>query len=372
MNNSINTIINDMKENNIDIAFFNDPSTIHLMTGYLSEPHERILAFMIFKDATPILFTPALEIEDAKRTVSQIRVESYQDTQNPWKIIQSLIINSNILHSNWAIEKQQLTVHKLEALQEFFPSSTFAIDYSPFIADLRISKSADELEKMKKAGFWADEAIKIGATALKLGVSELEVVAEIEYQLKKRGISQMSFDTMVLFGDNAANPHGTPGERKLVENDFVLFDLGVVYDGYTSDITRTLFFGEVPTEQQKEVYNTVLEAHDSAMENATLGMTASRLDGIARTIIEEKGYGVYFNHRLGHGLGQSVHEFPSIMEGNEMPLVKNMCFSIEPGIYIPNEVGVRIEDCGFLDEDGFHSFTFFPTNLTAYHDFIKQ
>lgn len=372
MNHNIKAIMTNMKKNNITLTFFNDPSTIHLMTGYLSEPHERILALIIFQDASPILFTPALEIEAARRTVRDMQVESYQDTQNPWEIIRGLIKNSTILHANWAIEKQQLTVQKLEALKEVFPNSTFSYDYSPFIADLRIRKSVDELEKMKKAGFWADEAIKIGAKALKVGASELEVVAEIEYQLKKRGISQMSFDTMVLFGDNAANPHGTPEDRKLEENDFVLFDLGVVYEGYTSDVTRTLFFGNAPTDQQRDVYSTVLEAHDSAMEHAALGMTASHLDGIARTTIADKGYGIYFNHRLGHGLGQSVHEFPSIMAGNDMPLVKNMCFSIEPGIYIPDEVGVRIEDCGYLDEDGFHSFTFFPTNLTAYHDFINH
>ena len=281
MNHSIKAIMKNMKENDIAIAFFNDPSTIHLMTGYLSEPHERILALLIFQDATPILFTPALEIEDAKRTVTGIQVESYQDTQNPWEIIQGLVKNNNILHANWAIEKQQLTVQKFEALKEIFPNSSISYDYSPFIADLRIRKSGDELEKMKKAGYWADEAIKIGAASLKLDVTELEIVAEIEYQLKKRGISQMSFDTMVLFGDNAANPHGTPGDRKLKENDFVLFDLGVVYEGYTSDITRTLFFGNSPTDKQKEVYNTVLEAHDSAMEQAALHMTASRLDGIA-------------------------------------------------------------------------------------------
>lgn len=372
MNNNIKSIMSDMKKNNIDVAFFSDPSTIHLMTGYLSEPHERILAFMIFKDATPILFTPALEIEDAKATVSNIQVESYLDTQNPWEIIQTLIISKGILHSNWAIEKQHLTVQKLEALQKFFPRGCFTFDYSPFMANLRIRKSADEIEKMKKAGYWADEAIKIGALALHAGVSELEIVAEIEYQLKKRGISQMSFDTMVLFGDNAANPHGTPGERKLKTNEFVLFDLGVVYEGYTSDVTRTLFFGDAPSEQQEKVYNLVLDAHDAAMAKATLDMSASNLDGIARNIIADQGYGTYFNHRLGHGLGQSVHEFPSIMEGNEMPLVKNMCFSIEPGIYIPNEVGVRIEDCGYLDEHGFHSFTFFPTHLTAYTDFMKS
>ncbi|MGP6146276.1 aminopeptidase P family protein [Jeotgalibaca sp. A122] len=360
-----------MKEDQIDVVFFNDPSTIHLLTGYLSEPHERILALMVFKEASPILFTPALDKEGAERIVSSMTVHSYMDTENPWQLIKQIIKSMQVDATQWAIEKQQLSVFKLEALMSEFPSSHFNHDYSPVIENLRIQKTPEEIEKMQKAGFWADEAIKIGARSLKIGVTELEVVAEIEYQLKKQGISHMSFDTMVLFGDNAANPHGTPGNRRLEENQFVLFDLGVMYKGFASDVTRTLFFGETPSEQQIEVYHTVLQAHDEAMKQASLSMTASELDGIARKVISDKGYGKYFNHRLGHGLGQGVHEFPSIMDGNDMKLIKNMCFSIEPGIYIQNEVGVRIEDCGYIDEDGFHSFTFFPTEISAYVDFIK-
>lgn len=356
----------------VDVAFFNDPSSIHLLTGYFSEPHERILALILVKDAPPILFTPELEKEDAMRIVKDIEVYGYLDTENPWEKIKKIIENKHTSTHIWAVEKQFLTMQKSEALQAVFPSSVFSYDYSSVIENLRIQKNSEEIEKMKKAGFWADEAIKIGARTLKTGVTEMEVVAEIEYQLKKQGISKMSFETMVLFGDNAASPHGVPGDKKLEENQFVLFDLGVMYEGYASDVTRTLFFGTSPSDIQTDVYQTVLDAHDAAVQQASLSITASQLDGIARDIIISKGYGEYFNHRLGHGLGQSVHEFPSIMSGNDMKLLHNMCFSIEPGIYIPGKVGVRIEDCGYIDEQGFHSFTAFPTNIFSYTDFITN
>lgn len=370
MNEKTIRICKKMKDDNIDIAFFNNPIVINFLTGYKSEPHERILAAILFADAPPLLFTPGLEFEDAKRLTTGFDVFSYQDTENPWLVLKDKLDSLDLPIQNWAIEKDYLTVARKEALERAFSNSQFDYDFSPFLEELRLQKTADELVLMEKAGYWADEAIKIGARTLKVGVTETEVVAQIEYELKKRGISEMSFDTMVLFGDNAASPHGEPGSRQLKENEFVLFDLGVMYKGYASDVTRTLFFGDKPTDHQSHIYHLVLEAHDQAMKQASLSLTAEELDAIARDVIDSEGYGQYFNHRLGHGLGQSVHEFPSLMKGNTMKLEKNMCFSIEPGIYIPNDIGVRVEDCGYLDESGFHSFTSFPTDIAAYKTFI--
>lgn len=370
MNNKKNVIIQNMKSDNIDIVFFNDPIVIQYLTGYESEPHERILAYILLQNGENFLFTPALEAEDARKIVKDTEVFSYLDTENPWQVINEKLKSFSL--TNWGIEKGFLTVERKEALEEVFPNGAFNYNVTPLLEQLRLQKDEQELAFMKEAGYWADEAIKIGASILEEGITELEVVAHIEYTLKKRGITAMSFDTMVLFGENAASPHGNPGKNKLKQNQFVLFDLGVFYKGYTSDITRTLFFGTEPSKLQTEVYETVLLAHDTAMEKAYLDMKAEDLDHVARSIIEAKGYGPYFNHRLGHGLGQSVHEFPSIMAGNDMPLKKNMCFSIEPGIYLPGQVGVRIEDCGYIDETGFHSFTSFPTHLQSYRDFIQN
>ena len=174
--------------------------------------------------------------------------------------------------------------------------------------------------------------------------------------MKKNGIMHMSFDTIVQSGANAADPHGAPKADLIKPNELCLFDLGVDYKGYMSDASRTVAFGKV-SDKAKEIYQVCLEAQLAAQAAAKPGMRAFELDKIARDIITKAGYGEYFIHRLGHGIGQSDHEFPSIMEGNELVLEPGMCFSIEPGIYVPGVAGVRIEDCVYLTKDGNEPFT---------------
>jgi Xaa-Pro dipeptidase len=224
------------------------------------------------------------------------------------------------------------------------------------IERLSLIKTEDEIKKLYEAGDWADVAFATGFQAVREGATEQEIIAEIEYHLKKRGVSQMSFDTLVLAGKNAASPHGNPGLTKVEKNDFVLFDLGVVWKGYNSDATRTIAFHE-PKEFDKKIYDIVLEAQLAAHAFVKPGVKASDIDKVARDVIASSGYGEYFSHRLGHGIGTTVHEFPSIVEGNDLIIEEGMCFSIEPGIYIPEKVGVRIEDCVHVTKDGCKPFT---------------
>jgi len=366
----LNSIINLMKTQDVDIVFLNDPKNVFYVSSYRSDPHERILAAVLFKDAPPLLFVPALEENDARNTAAGFDVVSYMDTQDPWKMLATSIKERHSSQSDWSIEKDFLTVERMEALRTHFPTAAFGHNISEMLQEMRLIKNEQELTFMKEAGHWADEALKIGAKTLREGITELEVVAEIEYQLKKRGVAEMSFTTMVLFGENAASPHGVPGDTKLKKNQFVLFDLGTMHEGYASDVTRTLFFGDEPVEHQKKIYNLVLAAHDEAMAAVRPGITAGELDAAARKIIADAGFGRYFNHRLGHGLGQGVHEYPSIMEGNELVLTEGMCFSIEPGIYIEGDIGVRVEDCVFVTAEGFESFTYTPTGIDAYSKLI--
>ena len=261
-----------------------------------------------------------------------------------------------------ALEKNQLSVERFEILKDGLATVDFSADITPILQQIQLVKTPEEIQTLLEAGHWADVAFEIGFKALKEKVTEQEIVAEIEYQLKKQGVSKMSFDTLILFGDNAANPHGNPGSLQLRNHDLALFDLGVVWKGYCSDATRTVAFKE-PTAKQREVYNVVLQAQLAAQNAVKPGITAQELDAIARNVITEAGYGDYFTHRLGHGIGTTVHEFPSIVEGNSMVLKEGMCFSIEPGIYIPNEVGVRIEDCVYVTKDGCQSFTQTPKDL---------
>ncbi|HWL12694.1 MAG TPA: M24 family metallopeptidase, partial [Ureibacillus sp.] len=173
---------------------------------------------------------------------------------------------------------------------------------------------------------------------------------------------KMSFETMVLSGPKTASPHGTPGERKIQKGDMILFDLGVIYDGYCSDITRTVAFGEV-SEAQKEIYNAVRSANENAVAAVKPGVRAMDLDKIARDTITEAGYGEYFTHRLGHGLGISVHEFPSVTGTNDLVLREGMVFTIEPGVYKADVTGVRVEDDVVVTADGVEVLTKFTKEL---------
>jgi Xaa-Pro dipeptidase len=208
----------------------------------------------------------------------------------------------------------------------------------------------------------ADFGVEVGVKALKEGITEMEVLATIEFELKKKGIREMSFSTMVLFGEKAGDPHGNPGNRTLKAGDFVLFDLGVMLDGYCSDITRTFVYKSA-TEKQKEIYNTVLQAELASLEASKPGNRIGDLDQIARDIITNAGYGEQFPHRIGHGLGINVHEFPSMSHLNDGTLVKGMVYTIEPGIYVPEIGGVRIEDDVLVTEDGFETLTKYPKEL---------
>lgn len=359
--NQVQKIQNFLQTNNLEAAFITTPDNVFYFTGFRSNPHERLLGVVIFKEAEPFIICPQMEIPDAKAAGWKGQIVGHQDTQNAWDIVVQTIKEKVGNIATLAVEKAHLTVERLEALEERIPSLQVSrIDEK--INDLRVIKSEEELVNMRKAAELADYAIEIGCKEIAEGKTELEILNAIELAVKEKGASQMSFDTMVLSGPKTASPHGTPGERKIQKGDFILFDLGVVYNGYCSDITRTVAFGE-PSPDKREIYETVRRAEEAAVEAVKPGITAMELDKIARDVITDAGYGEYFTHRLGHGLGISVHEFPSITGVNEMKLETGMVFTIEPGIYHPEITGVRIEDDVVVTADGVEVLTKFPKEL---------
>lgn len=357
----INQISAYLREHSLDAAFITTPDNVFYVSGFKSNPHERLLGVVIFQDAAPLLICPKMEVPDAKAAGWAFDIVAHQDTDNPWHLLRQAIETKGITISKLAIEKSHMTVERLEALQELFPATAFA-RLDDELNSMRVVKDERELEILRKAASYADYAIEVGVSEIAEGKTELEILTAIELALKKKGISHMSFDTMVLSGPKTASPHGKAGDRKIQKGDFVLFDLGVVYEGYCSDITRTVSFGE-PNDAQKEVYETVRKAEQAAVDAVKPGVRAMDLDKIARDVISDAGYGEFFTHRLGHGLGISVHEFPSVTGTNEMALIEGMVFTIEPGIYDPSITGVRIEDDVVVTKDGVEVLTKYPKEL---------
>lgn len=351
---------NYLHENNLDAAFITTPDNVFYYSGFDSEPHERLLGVMVFKEAAPFLICPQMEVPDALAAGWQFEAVGHVDTENAWDVVAKTIASRGVEITAMAIEKAHLTVERLEALQERYPTATFA-RLDDKINSMRVIKSEDELVKMRKAAELADYAIQVGCDELAEGKTEMDVLNAIESAIKAKGYA-MSFDTMVLAGEKSASPHGTPGDRKIQRGDFVLFDLGVIYDGYCSDITRTVSFGE-PSQAQIDIYNAVRKANEDAIAAVKPGVRACDLDKIARDAITDAGFGEYFTHRLGHGLGISVHEFPSINGANELSLEAGMVFTIEPGVYKSDVTGVRIEDDVVVTETGVEVLTKFTKEL---------
>ena len=253
------------------------------------------------------------------------------------------------------IEQQFLTVHFYKMLLDHFPNTNFP-NVKSMIMDLRLLKDASELFKMQQAQRISDTAYLKMLSLVKEGVTEQELKAELEYQMARHGAQKTSFDTIVLFGERAAMPHGEPSQRKLTAGDAILCDFGCVYEGYCSDVTRTVFFQKV-SDKAKHAYETVLTAHKMAWDFIGVGKACADADKIARDYIEGKGYHGVFGHSLGHGVGVKIHEHPTLGHSSTEIFENGMVFSNEPGIYLPGEFGIRIEDTCYLEDGKLYSTT---------------
>jgi len=212
------------------------------------------------------------------------------------------------------------------------------------IAKARSIKSANELSLIKKSCGVIEKAVKRAIDNLAVGKTELEVADEIEKEIIRLGGDGVSFDTIVAFGKNSAIPHHVPSSDQLEKDTVVLIDAGAKYKGYSSDITRTIYFGKNPSDEFKLVYNAVLTSNQLAIDNIKCGMTFKDADKIARDYLDGVGYGKYFTHSLGHGLGLEIHEYPRLSPKGVGKLKNGTVFTIEPGVYLNGEFGVRIED----------------------------
>lgn len=233
---------------------------------------------------------------------------------------------------------------------------------SSLMTELRGSKDEEELSCMTAAQRIAEGALEQILKEIRPGMTEKEIAARLNYLMVSAGAEKTSFDTIVASGPNGSMPHAVPGMRKVREGDFITMDFGCVYKGYCSDMTRTVALGR-PSDEMRNVYDIVLQAQLAGITAAKAGVTGAAIDGAARKVIQDAGYGAYFGHSFGHSLGIDIHEAPNAAPGNDKPMPDGAVISAEPGIYLPGKFGVRIEDVMILRPDGAQVITKAPKAL---------
>lgn len=263
------------------------------------------------------------------------------------------------IKTSLGIESDTMTVKLYQSLKEKFKQMEFApVDET--LEEFRLYKEEDEIESISEAVRIAEEGFRLVEGRLKEGVTEAEFAAELVYQMKLRGAEKESFDVIVAGGENAAMPHAKASNRPFKKGELIVIDWGAInHDGYNSDMTRTFFMGNLD-EKTAKIYNVVKEAQQLTVESIRPGMTCGQADAIARDYIDSKGYGEYFSHGLGHGVGLAVHEGPTLKRGSSTILKPGMVVTIEPGIYIPGKCGVRIEDMVVITRDSCRVLTSLP------------
>jgi Xaa-Pro aminopeptidase len=307
---------------------------------------ERLTLLALLAGHEPAMILPVLERPDAEAAPSagRIALTDWTDGDDPFAAAAGLLDPEGsyaISDSAWALQ--------LLGLQEALPHSRY-VSMTAALPMLRAVKDADEVERLAVAGAAADASLEEIVRLPFAGRRESEVGADLAALLRRHGHSQVDF-TVVGSGPNGANPHHEMGERTIEEGDMVVLDFGGLKDGYGSDTTRTVHVGE-PSDEEREVFEVVRRAQQTAFEAVRPGAACQDIDRAARNLIGDAGYGAYFIHRVGHGIGLTTHEPPYMVEGETLPIEPGMCFSIEPGIYLPGRFGVRIEDIVTVTESG--------------------
>ncbi|MDQ5983539.1 MAG: Aminopeptidase YpdF [Eubacteriales bacterium SKADARSKE-1] len=293
--------------------------------------------------------------ELALKTVSGLKVvlvDTFSET------LKSLIRHHKI--NGILLENESLTLKKADLFQKIFESvgaTEIRNDtLDNIILDMRKIKTPDEIKRIGNAQKISELSFNYILTKIKNGARECDLALDLEFFMRKNGATCVAFDLIVISGKNTSMPHGVPTMKQIEDGDFITIDMGAVFEGYNSDMTRTVALGHV-SDKQKSVYNTVLQAQMLTLSNVKAGVSCYELDKIARDVIDKSPYKGTFGHALGHGVGLEVHEIPVISLKNEELLEDSMVITVEPGIYLKNEFGVRIEDMVVVEKNGCHNLT---------------
>jgi Xaa-Pro aminopeptidase len=334
-----------MGDRGVDVTLLSIGADLLYFTGYEAMPSERLTALVVREAGNPVLFVPDLEVPRVGS--GEFEVRAWSETDDPVSLAASLAAPSRVAVGDhmWSVFLTRFQKEWTDA--EWLPASDIT-------RDLRARKEQGEIDLLREAAHGVDRAMaRIPGEVGFAGRSESDVARDLADLTVEEGHDNAPF-TIVASGPNGASPHHHPGERMIDDGDLVVCDFGGRRGGYFSDSTRTFVVGE-PTQRQVDVHSVVVAANEAGRAAVAPGVPCDEIDRAARGVIVEAGYGAYFIHRTGHGIGLEVHEHPYMVEGNALPLEVGMAFSVEPGVYLPEEWGVRIEDIVVCTEDGVES-----------------
>lgn len=346
----------------IDYIFIVPGANLGYFTGLNMHMSERPTMVVVPAKGEIFAYCPAFESAKIKKVTGIDNFITYIDEEGPYPTVKRWVEKNNINpKATIAFEYRTARLLEYDVIKQALPNCRL-LDARALMAELRMCKDSQEQQYLQKAADISDAMLKRVREVLRPGVKESDIRKAALDVVQNNASCSLSF-LSVASGPKASDPHATSEDRIINKGEMVIIDTGAIFNGYSSDITRTLPVGEV-SEELKKIYAIVKRANQAGRDAAKPGMTCQEIDRITRKVIEDSGYGLYFTHRTGHGLGLEVHEEPYIVEGNNVVLKEGMVFTIEPGIYIPGVGGVRIEDDVVITDEGCYSLTNYPRELS--------
>ena len=362
----LNNLTASLLTSKLDAVILNPGPTLTYLTGMQFHLMERPVVLFVAPGKDPVLVLPELELPKVDLFPYKVQAFAYGELPSEWvdafrKATQALGLTRSA-GKRIGVEPRQLRLLEFSYAKAGAPEADFP-DASEALSQLRLRKDKAEVDAMRCAVKIAQDSLEAVIPLIKIGMTERELAGELVIQLFKHGSdTELPFSPIVSGGPNSANPHASPSDRKLQAGDMLVVDWGAAYGGYISDLTRTFAVGEVDAECRK-IHKIVQEANAAGRAAGKPGAPCAHVDIAARTVIENSGYGKYFNHRTGHGIGMEAHEDP-YMRGDNMQLLEaGMAYTVEPGIYLTNRNGVRIEDNLVITESGAESLSNMPREI---------
>lgn len=351
----------ELERRGLDVMALVPGANLFYLTGLSFHLSERPIVAIFPVDAPPAILLPALEEPKLASLALPMEAYPYTDEEGPARVFQRACAALELAEARIGVEGLRMRILEARLLERYAPGCHL-IPADEVMESLRIIKDAGEVTAMRRAAAVVEAALRSVLAQVRPGMTEREVAGLLMVEILRGGGEGMPFEPIVVAGPNAASPHALPSDRPLRPGEPVIIDCGAVVGGYVSDITRTVALGGLP-EEMVRVYEVVRRANEAGRAHVRPGRSAQEVDRAARAVVRAAGYGDFFVHRTGHGLGLEVHEPPYIVEGNALPLQPGMTFTVEPGVYLPGQGGVRIEDDVLVTPGGSETLTTFPREL---------